>query len=327
LLVARQLNLFSVCLLLGLSQQNALALECSIPISLPTIDAIKVYTDPEGSVAPQHRVKLNNELLDPLREQMLLLERTLIDNKECSIMLLAHWAKNSAFIDDNINTAERRHRIRVVTAINIALLKLKNRSIKIEETIVDWITELNLLLIKDFGLKESKKYHPTNLVSWSAAAVSLHLFLNENETMQDYVNSAWDAAVNSISKSGYLNRELGRGKRSLYYHQYHLSALNLLAYIRENLQLPIGREQAAAVSRLSARVTLGLCNPETFVRDAPIKLPVQFVPNGLDFDVGALFGDKMYKEKMQTCGFFPRNMRNEFFNGDIRDLKNLLDHQ
>lgn len=304
----------------------AQASECPSAAAAPIIGGSKVYLDSHGSKQSRAGVAANASSLKAVRQALVDLSRRLVDGDSgCVSRILASWAKQSAFLENNYSFPRKRNRIRVATALNIAAARLRVAGSQLDGPTVEWLRAVTTAVSTDFPrYRLSPDARPDNLQLHAAVAAATYLLISKDDALATYQGQAWSDGLRQISPAGYVQTELQRGERSLLYHEYYLAALTMHAKVRAALGAPLTAVDEGSLARLQRLVVQGVCAPDVFRRGAPVSLPKQVQPQPNAYRLVHALSERSLVERLDRCGQRLEQPNDPFYAGDLRELPQLL---
>ncbi|WP_370299476.1 mannuronate-specific alginate lyase [Abyssibacter sp.] len=148
--------------------------------------------------------------------------------------------------------------LRLKLSASEPLLPYQDQAAEVE----DWLGELAYLVIGDWSNVPQRKFN--NHEYWAAWAVMSVAVVVDDRQLFDWAVSQYDRAANQVTDDGYLNNELRRETRALFYHNYALPPLAMMAAFGHANGLDLEQRGDHALTRLAERVMSGLDQPEAF---------------------------------------------------------------
>lgn len=144
-----------------------------------------------------------------------------------------------------------------------------------------WIERLAERVVAEWQDQPLEKMN--NHEYWAAWAVAASAVALDRRDLFEWAVAQYRTAARQIDKDGYLPNELKRDTRALYYHNYALTPLAMIAAFGKANGVDLARENDYALKRLAERVLAGIEDPDAFKDKTGKK---QIVP---DFDERSKF--------------------------------------
>ncbi|MEC9405845.1 MAG: mannuronate-specific alginate lyase [Pseudomonadota bacterium] len=191
----------------------------------------------------------------------------------CALDWMLEWARMGGLTGEVTTHTGKSVRKWALGSVGAAYLRLKlsaseplkpypDQAAEIE----DWLAELANLVVADWSNVPQRKYNNHEYwAAWSVMAVSV---VSDDRSLFDWAVAQYDRAAQQVTDEGYLNNELRRKTRALFYHNYALPPLAMMAAFGQANGLDLQARGDHALSRLAHRVMAGLDDPEAFSRRA-----------------------------------------------------------
>ena len=191
----------------------------------------------------------------------------------CALDWMLEWARLGGLTGEVTTHTGKSVRKWALGSVAAAYLRLKlsvsdplkpypDQAAEIE----DWLAELATLVIADWSNVPQRKFN--NHEYWAAWSVMAVAVVRDDRSLFDWAVAQYDRAAQQITDEGYLNNELRRKTRALFYHNYALPPLAMMAAFGQANGLDLESRGNHALTRLANRVMAGLGNPERFARKA-----------------------------------------------------------
>lgn len=197
----------------------------------------------------------------------------------CAARWLAAWAKGGAMLGHmSSQQAEVERKLRTA-GIAVGYIKIRPVVEPAERAAIDaWLDSLADNVTADQGWPKNRN----SQVYWSGFAAGAVGTATGTKRHLDYARQVYEAAMTDIAPDGTLRMEMMRRQRSLFYHNYALAPLVMLAELGRLRDEDWYAMADGAIHRLASRTLAGLRDP----RDFAIKAGEQSV----DVPKGGLLG-------------------------------------
>lgn len=189
---------------------------------------------------------------------------------QCAVDWLADWARAGAMTAEATTHTGKSMRKWSLGSVSSAYLRLKLAGGEplaphaAETAIIDdWLRELGELVMADWSNVPPEKFN--NHEYWAAWSVMATAVVLDERAMFDWAVAQYRTAAQQITRNGYLPNELSRDSRALFYHNYALPPLTMIAAFARVNGLALLSENGGAVQRLAERVISGADDPSAFV--------------------------------------------------------------
>lgn len=188
---------------------------------------------------------------------------------DCALTWMLDWARADAMTGTATTHTGKSMRKWALSSIASAYLRLKfsaseplhpypDQAAEIE----DWLGELAYLVVDDWSNVPQRKFN--NHEYWAAWSVMSVAVVLDDRRLFDWSVDQYDRAANQVTDEGYLNNELRRETRALFYHNYSLPPLAMMAAFGDANGLDLEARGDHALTRLASRVLAGLDEPAMF---------------------------------------------------------------
>jgi poly(beta-D-mannuronate) lyase len=289
------------------------------------------YVDKAGSIPDPKLEAANEELQRPIVLLLGHIEK-IIDRQSpseahkhphpqaetaCISGMLDSWARAGALTDTPANTTGRVARVLYALGLTVVALKLEAAGIPVAPPTKQWLVKLNGLVREDY-----KNYLHNNIYFWSGAGSAAVALLAGDHRARAYQGVVWREAMRAISDRGMLTAELDRGKRSLVYHQYALSALLTLREVREALGFKTSEQDNRRLKLLADMIGGALCDPSALGKAA--KEPAQEKPGDWGFRAISIIGTDLTGPDWTKCGIKPPHVNDPKMGGNWSRTKEAI---
>lgn len=187
----------------------------------------------------------------------------------CALQLLDTWASANALLGPATTHTGMSMRKWALGSVAAAYLRLKfsaSRPLREHAALVarvePWLATLTQRVVQEWSNQPLEKTN--NHAYWAAWSVMASAVALDRRDCFDWARAQLDTAIAQIDAQGYLHNELRRDTRALYYHNYALTPLAMLAAFTTANGAPPSPAQREALHRLSARVLAGVADPAAF---------------------------------------------------------------
>lgn len=226
----------------------------------------KAEAEYQRRIAPIRAMErgLSQQVEDYLRSQR-------ADSLDCALDLLRAWARADALRGKSSTHTGKSMRKWALGSIASAYLRLKFSASaplqahpQLVQEVEPWLRELAEQVVPEWDAPPLKKMNNHEYwAAWSVMAAAVALDRND---LFEWALAQLDIATGQIDARGYLPNELKRDTRALYYHNYALTPLTMMAAFAKANGQPLSKSQRAALDRLAQRVLSGVADPRPFVR-------------------------------------------------------------
>lgn len=187
----------------------------------------------------------------------------------CAMDLLRSWSSAQALMGTGVNLTGKAVRKWALGSIGGAYLRVKfssshplERDPVLEHAVDAWVGMLATLVMAEWANAPLRSMN--NHEYWAAWATMASAVALDRRDLFDWSMSQFDIAMTQVDAEGYLPNELARDTRALWYHNYALMPLSMIAaFATANGDAPDAQARAA-LSRLSGRVLSGADDPAAF---------------------------------------------------------------
>jgi poly(beta-D-mannuronate) lyase len=187
----------------------------------------------------------------------------------CSLGLLHAWASADALQGEATTHTGKSMRKWALASVASSYLRLKfsaSRPLASEQSRADeveaWMGRLADRVMAEWRDLPQDKIN--NHEYWAAWAVMASGVALDRRNLFDWALQRLDAAAGQIDDSGYLPNELKRDTRALYYHNYALTPLTMIAAFAKANGVSVSERNRKALLRLADRVIKGVDDPAAF---------------------------------------------------------------
>jgi poly(beta-D-mannuronate) lyase len=189
---------------------------------------------------------------------------------DCAIALLHAWSSSGGLQGESTTHTGKSMRKWALGSVASSYLRLKFSPSKplagIDPdrigAIEDWMSDVADQVVDEWRDQPLKKTN--NHEYWAAWAVMAVGVALDRDELFDWAVAQYRIAAKQIDANGYLPNELARDTRALYYHNYALTPLAMIAAFGKANALDLAAENDRALDRLAQRVLSGIDDPDAF---------------------------------------------------------------
>lgn len=252
------------------------------PASPPYTGALNFPSKFEGSdsarddLNPQAQARYERQIADIRR-----LERGISDLTEaylrtgdaqavaCAVDWLADWAGADALLGEVTTHTGKSMRKWALGSVASAWLRLKfstsdplDRYAAEIALIEPWLGRLARAVQADWADVPLEKFN--NHEYWAAWSVAVTAVVLDDRRMMAWAGDRYRTAAQQVTDDGFLPNELARDTRALFYHNYALPPLTMLAAFADANGMDWQSAGDDALDRLARTVMGGVADPEVF---------------------------------------------------------------
>ena len=187
----------------------------------------------------------------------------------CTMSWLTAWAEADALRGQVQSHTGKSMRKWALGSLASAYLQLKSSSsdpLRLAPSsarkVEDWFGRLADQVVEDWRDQPLRKVN--NHEYWAAWSVMAVAVILDRQDLFDWSVSQYRIAAGQIDERGFLPNELARDTRALFYHNYALPPLAMIAAFAQANGVPLIEEGDGALHRLARRVMDGVERPEAF---------------------------------------------------------------
>lgn len=191
------------------------------------------------------------------------------DSLRCALGLLTRWSQARGLEGDAKTHTGKAMRKWALGSVAAAYARLKFSATQplrhdpaTAERIEAWLARLAERVVADWNNQPIDKVN--NHEYWAAWSVMVAAVALDRRDLFDWSAQQYRVAAAQIDGSGYLPNELKRDTRALYYHNYALTPLAMMAAFAKANGVDLAAQNQYALQRLAARVLAGIENPAGF---------------------------------------------------------------
>lgn len=189
----------------------------------------------------------------------------------CAVGWLYRWAKAEALLGEVKTHTGKSVRKWALASVASAWLRLQRSDARPlaahraeQQPIEAWLGTLAERVVADWSEVPDRKFN--NHEYWAAWAVMASAVAVNDRDLFDWSVSQFQRAARQIDSDGFLANELSRDTRALYYHNYSLPPLAMMAAFGDANGLDLAAQEGHALSRLAHNVMSGVDEPGRFGR-------------------------------------------------------------
>ena len=191
------------------------------------------------------------------------------ESLRCALTLLTMWSKARGLEGPATTHTGKSMRKWALGSVAGAYLRLKfsasqpmARNPQSAREIEAWIERLAERVVAEWRDQPMQKMN--NHEYWAAWAVTASAVALNRRDLFEWAVAQYRVAARQIDADGYLPNELKRDTRALYYHNYAITPLAMIAAFGKANGVDLASENDRALERLARRVLAGLEDPESF---------------------------------------------------------------
>jgi poly(beta-D-mannuronate) lyase len=189
---------------------------------------------------------------------------------DCAIDLLADWGRERGLEGASRSHTGKSMRKWALGSVAASYVRLKfstSRPLATvdADTLADieaWIGRVAAQVVDEWDNQPLKKVN--NHEYWAAWSVMAAAVALDRRDLFDWAVDQYHTAANQIDAQGFLPNELARDTRALYYHNYALTPLAMLAAFGQANGVDLADDNDHALDRLARRVLDGVADPGDF---------------------------------------------------------------
>lgn len=189
----------------------------------------------------------------------------------CALQLLQDWAQADALRGKSSTHTGKSMRKWALGSIASAYLRLKfSASAPLQEhpqlvrEVESWLQDLSEQVVPEWDAPPMKNMN--NHEYWAAWSVMAAAVALDRHDLFEWAFRQFKVATGQIDAQGYLPNELKRDTRALYYHNYALTPLAMMASFAKANGQDLTQSERDALDRLAQRVLSGVADPAPFAR-------------------------------------------------------------
>lgn len=191
------------------------------------------------------------------------------DALACALGLLRQWSAAGALMGEASTHTGKSMRKWALGSVASSYLRLKfsasrplERETETVRNVEAWLGRLSERVVAEWNDPSIEKNNNHKYwAAWSVMAASVAL---DRRDLFDWSIRQLEAATTQIDAQGYLPNELKRDTRALYYHNYALTPLAMIAAFAKANDASLSAPSREALARLAGRVMAGVDAPESF---------------------------------------------------------------
>lgn len=233
-------------------------------------DAARDDENPRAEAEYRRRIQPINEME---REISKLIERYLETGDsvalDCAVSRLARWADASALQGEVKTHTGKSMRKWALGSLAAAYLRAKfSASQPLDdypdrrERIESWFSTLAYQVVEDWDSLPREKIN--NHVYWAAWSVMAAAVAADERALFNWAIDQYRIGIDQIDEQGLLPNELRRDTRALFYHNYALPPLTMIAAFAEANGVSLVDFRNSSLDRLVDSVMRGMARPEYF---------------------------------------------------------------
>lgn len=193
------------------------------------------------------------------------------ESLHCALDWLDAWAAAGALEDETEDHTGRAMRKWALGSLAAAYLRLEfsasrplDAAPEQARRIEAWFARLAQTVVDDWGGQPLRKVNNHEYwAAWAAMAAAVAL---DRRDLFDWSVRQYRVAARQIDEDGYLPNELARETRALWYHNYALNPLVMIAAFAQANGVDLRGDGDDALARLAVRVLRGVDDPKVFER-------------------------------------------------------------
>lgn len=191
------------------------------------------------------------------------------ESLRCSLDLLQRWAQAGALMGEATTHTGKSMRKWTLGSVSAAYLRLKfsvsaplrDEAQRVQQ-IEAWLATLAGRVVEEWRDQPLEKMN--NHEYWAAWAVAAAAVAVDRRDLFDWALGQFRIGANQVDALGFLPNELSRDTRALYYHNYALTPLSMIAAFARANDVAISDATREALARLAQRVLSGVDDPTAF---------------------------------------------------------------
>lgn len=190
--------------------------------------------------------------------------------RDCALELLSAWSAAHALENEAKTHTGKSMRKWTLGSVAASYLRLKfSTSQPLRDVdpatlrqIESWLGRLGERVVAEWRNQPVGKIN--NHEYWAAWAVTATAVVLDRRDLFDWGLSQYRVAATQIDERGYLPNELARDTRALFYHNYALAPLAMIAAFGRANGIDVAAMNEHALERLAHRVLAGVEDPQDF---------------------------------------------------------------
>ena len=188
---------------------------------------------------------------------------------DCAVAWLEQWAEADAMLGPATTHTGKSMRKWALGSVSAAYLRLQRSASAPLAThatrarqIEHWLGKWSEQVVAEWSDVEDQKFN--NHEYWAAWAVMVTAVVTDDHDQFHWAIQMYRRAVSQVSAEGYLENELRRDTRALYYHNYALPPLAMIAAFAHANGVWLLDEANGGLGRLAENVIAGINEPRRF---------------------------------------------------------------
>lgn len=189
---------------------------------------------------------------------------------DCAVALMSAWSRSDGLTGESTTHTGKSMRKWALGSVAASYVRLKFSPSKPLASvdpqqiagIEQWLGKVAARVVDEWRDQPlSKTNNHEYWAAWAVMAVAVAL---DRGDLYDWSVAQYRIAAKQIDANGYLPNELARDTRALYYHNYALTPLAMIAAFGKANALDLAAENDHALDRLAQRVLAGIDDPDAF---------------------------------------------------------------
>ena len=188
---------------------------------------------------------------------------------ECAIALLDAWSRDDALLGASTTHTGKSMRKWALGSTAASYLRLKfspSQPLRddpdVQQQAEQWMDRVAAKVVDEWSDQPLKKVN--NHEYWAAWSVMATAVALNDRSYFEWAMKQFRIGASQIDEQGFLPNELSRDTRALYYHNYAITPLLMIAAFARANQEPIADDDARALQRLANRILSGVDDPSAF---------------------------------------------------------------
>lgn len=190
---------------------------------------------------------------------------------QCTLAWLQEWAQADAMLGP-ANGQGKAVRKWLLAAVAFNYLKVAD-AVAAEtarrQRVHVWIGRLADAVVADYQADPVARMN--NHHYWAAAAVGASGIILQRRDLTAWSQKIYRQAMANVDQDGVLPNEMARASRALFYHNYALMPLTMVAEMARVNGIDLYAENDCALCRLANRVLTGMADPVFFVQRTGVR--------------------------------------------------------